>query len=165
MVDTSKPTTSADPAFDELERLIASELVDLDNWDDDVSDFDTPSINTNKGDTPAATRSTITDNPLTYEAIDDGHGLRLHLDGKIGFHSRPQMVHLISDIRTGMTKHYDLDFTNVAAISLIGISLLTLLIDATAERKIEITLSNCHSDIYQTLCWAGLNKRVLVASI
>ncbi len=172
-------------SFDALEKLIASELSDIgdlnsdwdDGWNDDDS-YDQDSskettwdntiatiANENSNSTREKPRAADLDTSTAMESIDGGDGFCLHLHGKIDFGSRQQIAHLISIIRTGTAHHYDLDLSQVTAITLTGTSLLSLLIDVIAERKVEITFSNCQPPVYERLCWTGINKLVLVAQL
>lgn len=166
---------SLDNAFDELEALIADEFDELDDWGDELDVFD-DSAETSSTElsqdfeslrqeaqqpiTPSAQQK-----PYELETIDGGDGLLLRLKGKVDFSSRELIYHFIRDIRQGSTKHYDLDLAQCPLITVTGISLLLLLKEATSERKVEITLSNCQPKVYQALHWAGMDKRFLVAPI
>ncbi|BFM17264.1 hypothetical protein R50073_34470 [Maricurvus nonylphenolicus] len=177
---------SLDNAFDELEALIADEFEELDDWGDELDVFDDSSdtisaelsqdLETLKQETPpTATKpaaparpqaaAPAKQKPYTLETIDGGDGLLLRLKGKVDFSSRDLIYHFIRDIREGTTKHYDLDLAQCPLITVTGISLLLLLKEATAERKVEITLSNCQPKVYQALHWAGMDKHFLVAPV
>lgn len=152
---------SLDNAFDELEALIADEFEDLDDWGDDLDIFDDSSESSdaelNQNVMP------VKQKPYELETIDSGDGLLLRLKGKVDFNSRDLIYHFIRDIREGTTKHYDLDLGQCPLVTVTGISLFLLLKEATAERKVEITLSNCNPKVYQALHWAGMDKHFLVA--
>jgi anti-anti-sigma regulatory factor len=165
--DKESKSQSLDNAFDQLEQLISEDFDELDDWDDDISQFDSSSAE--PGNEPASSTKQLAaatrTAPYQLIPIDDGDGLQLALSGQVDFFSREQIYHLIHDIRGGKTKHYDIDLKDCPLITVTGISLLLLLKEATGERKVEITISNCQPKVYQALSWAGMDKHFLVAPL
>ncbi len=165
--DKESKSQSLDNAFDQLEQLIAEDFDELNDWDDDLSQFDSPSKATDNEPALSAKKPTAAPRTAPYQliSIDDGDGLQLALSGQVDFFSREQIYHLIHDIRGGTTKHYDIDLKDCPLITVTGISLLLLLKEAISERKVEITISNCQPKVYQALSWAGMDKQFLVAPL
>ncbi len=165
--DKESKSQSLDNAFDQLEQLISEDFDELDDWDDDISQFDSLSTEPDSKPVSPAKQPAAAPRTAPYQliSIDEGDGLQLALSGQVDFFSREQIYHLIHDIRSGTTKHYDIDLKDCPLITVTGISLLLLLKEATAERKVEITISNCQPKVYQALSWAGMDKHFLVAPL
>lgn len=202
MPSKSSPSDDINNAFDELEKLLADEFEDQDDWDDDLDAFEqltqmdseTEESTVFSNKSPAETQFSedlFTNEPTAsaapqpkatlqaaranatirspaqtanMENIDNGKGLRLHLDQTMNFGSRQKIAHLLEGIRNDSAKHYDLDLNDCPKVTVSGIALLSLLIEASRSREVELTISNCQPPVYQTLCWSGINRQVLVAA-
>lgn len=127
-----------------------------------------PLVRSHASATASPTRTTTIlygDGPsLDWILINNGHGLRINVNGNIDFYMRPEWNRLLEETQDTQVSEYEFNLSYSPSLSLAGLGMLLLFRERKAPGKSHIALKNCSKDVAQLLHWTGMDKYFTIHS-
>ncbi len=116
--------------------------------------------------TPLRTTTFVySDGPsLDWVPINNGHGLRINVNGNLDFNMRNDWNRLLDETRDVKLSEFEFNMASSDSLSLAGLGMLLLFRESKSTSNNHISLKNCNREVAQLLFWAGMDKYFTIVS-
>ncbi len=95
---------------------------------------------------------------LDWLPINNGHGLRINVNGNLDLQLRGEWNRLLEETRDLKLSEFEFNLGATNSLSLAGLGMLLLFRESKSSSKNHICLKNCNRDVAQLLFWTGMDK-------
>lgn len=102
---------------------------------------------------------------IDWKPINNGHCLRININGKLDFQLRKEWQRFLQETATSDVGQFEFNLRQTPELSLTGLGLLLLFKDQKQSQRQDIKLSHCNRQIHELLQWTGMDKFFLIQAI
>jgi anti-anti-sigma factor len=108
------------------------------------------------------TRGATTDRYLEWLPINNGHCLRITINGATGFTLFDEWKKLLRETAESGVSQFEFNLAQLPELSLTGLGMLLYFRDQKKSRRQDIRLSHCNAHTRELLQWTGMEKYFVV---
>lgn len=99
---------------------------------------------------------------IDWKPINNGHCLRININGKLDLHLRKEWQRFIRETAVSGVGQFEFNLGQTSELSLTGLGLLLLFKEQKQSQRQDIKLSHCNRQVRELLQWTGMDKFFLI---